>query len=106
MCSLKKRQRLDGLLLLYSVVDSQTFVNLKHWIKVLREVIPSAKIMLVGHKLDLCLKDPTNRQVTQSEAKAFAFQNKMLYSEASGLVYHNVEETFNGLFESKNMIFA
>lgn len=85
-----------GALLVYDITRSQSFQNVTHWLKELRDhADESIVIMLVGNKSDLA----NNRAVTTEEASSFAQENHFLFMETSALTASNVEPAFNTIFE-------
>ena len=88
-----------GALLVYDMTDRDTFEQLDHWLKELRDNCSEhCQIALVANKEDLVLEDPMSRQVTIDEAKQYAEKNQLLFfGETSAKDDKNIKETFEGL---------
>ena len=79
-----------GVLLVFSVVDKQSFDDISSWLSDARSLCcQDAQILLVGNKTDL-----PNRVVSTSEAEAFASENKIPYVETSAKNNQSVREAF------------
>jgi translation initiation factor 2 gamma subunit (eIF-2gamma) len=59
-----------------------------------KKLIPDKNIVIVGNKLDLCLKDTNARKISQEEAKGFAKSEGAKYLEVSADTGHNVDHIF------------
>lgn len=89
-----------GVLLVYDTTKRETFVNVAQWLKALRETgNPNAVIILVGNKVDLCERNPHQRQIPFKQAADFAAKNGLFFSEASAETGHNVKRIFEVLLQ-------
>ncbi|KAJ3451822.1 ras-related protein rab11 [Anaeramoeba flamelloides] len=80
-----------GALLVYSVTERQSFINLKNWLTELRENSPKdITVMLIGNKIDLA----DNREVLTHEGTNFAEENNLNFIETSAKDATNVEYAF------------
>ena len=50
--------------------------------------------MLVGNKLEICQKDPSERAVSTERAEEFARKNNLLFIETSAFTDTNVKDSF------------
>jgi small GTP-binding protein len=65
-----------GAMIVYDITQRKTFDSVTTWLKELKSMADSdVLVMLVGNKADLA----QNRQVTISEAKAFAEQHRLSF---------------------------
>ena len=82
-----------GIILTYDVTDSNSFKNIRNWIKQI-EANAQANVckVLVGNKCD-----KPDRQVTEEEGKNLANDYKMAFFEASAKNNLNINEIFNFL---------
>uniref|UniRef100_A0A2C9JQT7 Uncharacterized protein n=1 Tax=Biomphalaria glabrata TaxID=6526 RepID=A0A2C9JQT7_BIOGL len=86
-----------GFLVLYNVLDKETFQQLPYWLDMVDRLAPSGiALMIVGNKADA-----TNsmREVSKEEAKAFAEARKIVFEEASSKNNLNVSAIFQNLTE-------
>ena len=60
---------------------------------------PDIVIMLVGNKLDICEKSPSERKVSYERAEEFANQNGLLFRETSAYTDINVRDVFEVLVQ-------
>lgn len=58
---------------------------------------PDIVIMLVGNKLDICEKTPSERKVSFDRAQEFATENNIHFRETSAFTDHNVRDVFEVL---------
>eukprot|EP01121_Diplochlamys_sp_Union-15-3_P007271 TRINITY_DN1836_c0_g2_i1.p1 TRINITY_DN1836_c0_g2~~TRINITY_DN1836_c0_g2_i1.p1 ORF type:complete len:214 (+),score=38.30 TRINITY_DN1836_c0_g2_i1:68-709(+) len=80
-----------GCLLVYSVIDRQSFLNVEKWIdELVQYADPGILVLLVGNKIDLA----SQRQVPLHTAKEFAQKNKLSFIETSAKDKTNVDEAF------------
>ncbi|KAJ3429177.1 ras-related protein rab11 [Anaeramoeba flamelloides] len=80
-----------GALLVYSVIERESFVNLGKWLSELRENSPKdITIMLIGNKIDLA----DSREVLTHEGTNFAEENNLNFIETSAKEATNVEYAF------------
>ena len=87
----------DGIILVYNLEDSNSFKNLKNWMKEIKNnnYINSYKI-LVGNKCD-----SLDRVITEEEGKKFADYYKMDYIEVSAKNDKNIFELFCRILSNK-----
>ena len=84
-----------GALLVYDMTRLSTYNNVEYWLGQLREHAgPNVVVSLVGNKSDL----HHLKAVPSHEAREFAEQHSLLFSETSALDATNVEEAFKSLF--------
>lgn len=84
----------NGVFLVYSIADSESFHNIPGWLTEIREnVDENVPIMLIGNQVDRV----SERAVEPSEAQAFALQHGLLFAETSGRQGTNVEQAFQRL---------
>lgn len=82
------------------MTNRDSFINIKHWLNEVELYSTNDDVvkMLVGNKIDLVDSDSSSgRQVSRSEAGAFARQNGMLFIEASAKTQVGVKDAFNEL---------
>ena len=94
-------KRANGVILLYSIIDKSSFVNLTKWLNEVNKVLDNKKgkylIFLIGTKYDIVKDNEDLRQVTVNEASDFCDENNLLwYGEYSSK--DTSQETFNHLF--------
>jgi len=81
-----------GALLVYDITDVNSFNNVKHWLKELRDhTKANIVVMLVGNKTDL----EKSRAVEQDEAIAFSKKYDMEYVETAALNATGVDTAFH-----------
>ena len=87
----------DGILLLYSINDLESFNSIKGWIDSIKEVVDLADIgmVIVGNKLDLSEK----REVSDSMREDLEKNLKIKIFEASAKDNINIEKCFNALID-------
>ena len=87
----------DGILLLYSINDIESFNSIKEWIASIKEVVDLADIglVIVGNKLDLSEK----REVTDLMREDLEQNLKIKIFEASAKDNINIENCFNTLID-------
>ena len=87
----------EGLILVYSIANRQTFENLGTWLKQLDEVTDMSKkpIVIVGNKCDL----EKERQVSFEEGENYAKNLGYPFYETSAKNGTKVNEAFNDIFE-------
>ena len=87
-----------GALLVYDITKEQTFKNIEKWIHEVKEnAEPEIVLMLVGNKLDICLRDPSERAVSSVRAEEFAKKHNLLFIETSAFTDTNVRDSFETL---------
>ena len=86
----------DGIILVYSVVEKETFDKINEWIESIKEEVNTSQkaIILVGNKIDI-----ENRVITSEEGENFAINNKFKYFETSAKTGVGVKEAFNTLYD-------
>ena len=86
-----------GALVVYDISKTESYESVSKWLKELREhADANIVIELVGNKLDL----DHLRAVPTDEAKNFANENNLLFTEASALSADNVELSFHQLVKN------
>ena len=81
----------DGVIIVYSITDKQTFQNVSQWIKEITDYAPENVVkLLIGNKSDLEME----RKVSTDEAQQFAQRLRVNFLEASAKTSSNVEEMF------------
>lgn len=85
---------------MFDLTRRQTFEVVQRFLVELRQYAePDCVGYLVGNKTDLIETNPNSRQVQQSEAKAYAEENKLTYIETSALSSSSVTDAFENLVE-------
>lgn len=84
-----------GALIVYSIVDRNSFDAVKDWLDELKRQTMCRFIMLVGNKNDL----EDLRAVTKQQGQELASQNDMLFMETSAKEATNVDEAFSALIK-------
>jgi Ras-related protein Rab-14 len=80
-----------GCILAYDITRRSTYNHLSSWLSDTKNLTnPSTVIFLIGNKADL----ESAREVTYEEAKRFADENDLLFTETSAMSGSNVEEAF------------
>ncbi|CAE7757039.1 YPTC6 [Symbiodinium necroappetens] len=93
-------RRAVGALLVYDITREGTFKSCTKWMEELRQSAePDIVIMLVGNKVDLVEKDPSQRQVYYDAAQEFAKLHGLIFAEASAVTAHNVKYVFEHLLQ-------
>lgn len=93
-------RRAIGALLVYDITNARSFGNAQRWIEELKsKAEPDIVIMLVGNKIDLALKNPELRQVSNEQAKKFAQVEGLMFVETSAITSTGVREAFENLLE-------
>ncbi|CAI4914107.1 AVN_HP_G0049280.mRNA.1.CDS.1 [Saccharomyces cerevisiae] len=83
-----------GALIVYDISKSSSYENCNHWLTELREnADDNVAVGLIGNKSDLAHL----RAVPTDEAKNFAMENQMLFTETSALNSDNVDKAFREL---------
>lgn len=87
-----------GALLVYDITKEQTFKNIEKWINEVKDhAEPEIVLMLVGNKLDICQRDPSERAVSTGRAEEFARKHNLLFIETSAFTDTNVRDSFETL---------
>lgn len=93
-------RRSAGAMIVFDLTNLKSFLSAQKWLDDVRAAAdPDVKIILIGNKLDLIKKDPTQRQVPTEKAHEFAVANHLLYTEASAVTNINVKEAFETLIK-------
>lgn len=88
--------------MVFDLTKEKTFSSVGRWAEELKfNAGTDIKILLVGNKLDLVKKDPSQRAVSREEAQTYAEKNGMMFIEASALEGDNVRQAFIELLEGK-----
>lgn len=94
----------SGIVLVYSVVDRESFDNASKWLVEAHGFMGSLPpIIVIGNKVDLRSERPKEEVVTPDEGKAFAemFSQKLnmpsIFIETSALTGENIDEAFDAL---------
>lgn len=83
-----------GALIVYDISKSSSYENCHHWLSELREnADDNVAVGLIGNKSDLAHL----RAVPTEEAKQFASENQLLFTETSALNSDNVDLAFKEL---------
>ncbi len=101
--SLNAVKNVDGLLLVYSIANRESFNNLEAWLSQLNDVTDLKKkpVVIIGNKKDL----ESTREVEFNEGKEFADSRNLHFYEVSAKTGENVQEAFNDIFEQLYNIF-
>ena len=90
-------KKCDGVLLVYSITDEQTFNDLTKWINKIRELQPDTKypVILVGNKIDLEEQRVISKEKIEEIGKEYLF----LFYETSAKTGEKVNESFQHLID-------
>ena len=81
-----------GVILVFDLTDRKSFDELNSWLNDIHALCdPNAVVTLIGNKSDLT----ENRNITSSEAEAFAQLHQLTYFETSALGGDNIQEAFH-----------
>ena len=85
----------DGLLLIFSVDNMESFNKINDWIKVINDKINSKEkaLILVGNKIDT-----NKREVKKEETEELARNLRIKYREASAKTGEGIDEVFQELY--------
>ena len=88
-----------GALLVYDLTDRDSFEQLDHWLKELRDNCNEhCQVVLVANKVDLVNEEPNLRQVAFDEAQTYAEYNDLIFlGETSAKDNINIKEVFEQL---------
>ena len=86
----------DAFIIVYSIIDKNSFNNIQNWINEARSKISSKKIkiFIIGNKSDQI----NNRQVGVDEIRQFCEKDNFKFFEISSLNNHDIEECFSDIF--------
>ncbi|RWS15659.1 Atlastin-1-like protein [Dinothrombium tinctorium] len=79
----------EAIAVVFDVTSEESFKNTVDWMSEIKEHVPSAKIVLIGNKIDL----KTERMVSKDKAEMFAKEMKIPYIELSAKT--GVKETID-----------
>ena len=80
------------------ITKEMTFKNIEKWINEVKEhAEPDIVLMLVGNKLDIVIRDPSQRAVSTGRAEEFARKHNILFIETSAFTDTNVRDSFETL---------
>ena len=93
----------DGLILVYSIANKETFKNLDTWMNSVKNIadLSSKPVIILGNKCDL----NENRQVTYEEGENYAKNLGYHFYETSAKTGENVKEAFEDIFEQLYKIY-
>ena len=93
----------DGLILVYSITNKETFKNLDTWMNSVKNIadLSSKPVIILGNKCDL----NENRQVTYEEGENYAKNLGYHFYETSAKTGENVKEAFDDIFEQLYKIY-
>ena len=83
----------SGGLVVFDVTRRESFTNLPKWLEQIRGKTGNIPLLIIGNKADL----EDLRAVTQEEAKEFAQQYNVVYTETSAKTGDNVNDVFTAL---------
>jgi len=85
----------------YDITQPTSFEKAKTWIRELqRQADPSIIIAICGNKSDLAPR----RQVTEEEAKKYAEEEGLMWSETSAKTGEGVQEVFNNIAKKLSLV--
>ena len=95
-------RRAEGALLVYDIINRESFKNASTWLKELREHAGDDTVVaLVGNKVDVLFADPEKREVSKEQAMLFAKEHNLIFAgESSALADVNIKETIELLTQS------
>jgi small GTP-binding protein len=85
----------EGVILVYDVTNTETFLNLKNWINSINSNTRDSNLkkIIIGNKIDL------KREVNKEEAVDFAKENGIPYYEVSAKLNTNINDSIKSLIE-------
>jgi len=90
-----------GGLIVYDITKRSSYDNVKNWYNDLTTLGEKGCIIaLVGNKLDLIERNERKREVSKSEAQAYADENHMLFFETSAYNGNNINDIFEELLQT------
>ena len=86
----------DGFLLVFSVINRESFNRLDYWLNSIKDIIDIKKkvIILVGNKIDF-----ENRDISNEEAVIYAKMKDVVYIETSAKTGFGIKELFQKLYQ-------
>ena len=91
-----------GILLLYDVTKTNSFENIREWIRDIREeVYEKAIIFLIGNKID----KKEDRKIQTEQGAKLAEEFNLPYFEASAKSGENVDEIFKALYKKISEVY-
>ena len=86
----------DAFIIVYSIIDKNSFNNIENWINEARNKTSSKKIkiFIIGNKSDQI----NNRQVGLDEIRQFCEKDNFKFFEISSIKNHDLEECFFDIF--------
>ena len=86
----------DAFIIVYSIVDKKSFINIQNWINEARNKTASKKIkfFIIGNKSDKI----NERQVGVDEIRQFSEKDNFKFFEISSLNNNDLKECFNDIF--------
>ena len=90
-------QRVQGIILVYDVCDTETFKSLTYWLKKIKEhANDDPEIILLGHKID----KKNDVKVSEDEAKAFSEENNLKYFKTTCEDVNSIDGPFLNLLSN------
>ncbi|CCC68847.1 hypothetical protein NCAS_0B07630 [Naumovozyma castellii] len=91
----------NAALVVYDLTQKDSLVKARSWVEELKNKVGDEDlvIFLVGNKLDLCEGEEDLRAVDTSEAKAYAEEQNLLFTEVSAKTGQGVKEVFRSIGE-------
>ena len=92
-----------GILLLYDITKTNSFENIREWIRDIKEeVSEKAIIFLIGNKIDL----EEQRKISKEKGVELAEEYKIPFFEASAKSGENVDEVFKALYTKISEVYG
>ena len=92
-----------GILLLYDITKTNSFENIREWIRDIKEeVSEKAIIFLIGNKIDL----EEQRKISKEKGVELAEEYKIPFFEASAKSGENVDEVFKALYRKISEVYG
>ena len=92
-----------GILLLYDITKTNSFENIREWIRDIKEeVSEKAIIFLIGNKIDL----GEQRKISKEKGVELAEEYKIPFFEASAKSGENVDEVFKALYRKISEVYG
>lgn len=82
---------------MFDLTDPKSFETVKEQMKYIneRQVMKDKNVVIVGNKLDLCMKNKEARKIHKADAKKFAQEFGAQYLEVSANTGHNIDKIFD-----------